>query len=257
MPKKLIGNSARMPGRRRGHVPFGSALVLGAILCAVTACGTSSRPVGATFTRTVASVGVVAGPRSDGAGTRVLYVRPTTADGELKPDYRVTKTSTGAECPQTGSLLMGGDVYACHVGSGRYDPCWPGGALGAARQVYCMFVPWSREVTELRVTAPPHPLSGRSSPGPSLWGLELSDGMRCRALLGTSGKFHGTFVTFGCLHGNPYPYLLGAPTKTNGAWRIRIAYWHQGDGGTEGHYTYGPLAKILVAWYGINNAENA
>jgi hypothetical protein len=185
--------------------------------------------------------------------TVVRHIRPTTSAGMLKAGYRVGRRLSRAECPEE-SRVIGGEAYLCNVGeSGGGDPCWPDGPRMSADAVYCLHFPWSREVTELALAHTlPRPLS--TTPFSSAWGLELTNGFRCNALISGTEAFDGSVVRFGCSPGARFPYtlhLLGQPTKNNGLWVIRSVSTHE-QGGQDGkhHDTLGPVERVAVAWYG-------
>ena len=103
--------------------------------------GVSARPSG---TPTAAATrDAVAAPV---APTRLHRVAPVTAAGRVAPGYRVTVSGPG-HCFSTS--LFDDRLWRCFRGNTILDPCWQAGP----RTVLCLPVPWSRQVTRVRLTA--------------------------------------------------------------------------------------------------------
>lgn len=191
------------------------------------------------FVLALLTVGVAMGMTgtATAAPTRTVKISPVTASDTLKPGYTVGATHYGGKC-EAGSDVMAG-VYRCFAGNGVYDPCW----AETNTRVGCLPNPWSHRVVRINVNVELEV----SEPGPwYVWGVQLSTGQKCVAEQGTHDSFHGHIVNFAC--GSNYQLvLLDKLNEHVSPWQIREAYYHrQGN-----HYTYGGVAKITLAWYGL------
>jgi hypothetical protein len=181
------------------------------------------------------------------ARTRVVYVRPTTKIGSLKPGYTIDKRLSGGRCPES-SRFVSGIAYECTVENGIYGPCWPIGKASKTRKVFCIIrKPWEHRGTEinlsqvLRVLPPTEQSKQRV-----LWGVELTSGQRCYPLEGALSQYHGATVDFACA--GTSARLLGTPSNMQPQWTIPEVLLHS----TRYSYSYSsaPLGRIAVAWYG-------
>jgi hypothetical protein len=185
---------------------------------------------------------VTASASASAAPTRTVKLSPVTASDTLKPGYKVVATHYGGTC-EPGSDIMAG-VYRCFSGNGVYDPCW----AELMTRVGCLFEPWSHSVVRIQTTA----ALEFSPPGRFyIWGVQLTTGQRCVAAQGAHDRFHQHIVNYYC--GNRLQLvLLDQPNEHRSQWTIREAYLHHH--GYSYHYTYGPVATIAVAWYGLPSA---
>lgn len=185
----------------------------------------------------MAGVLLVGSASATAAPTRTVKISPVTASDTLKPGYTIGETHYGGKC-EAGSDVMAG-VYRCFAGNGVYDPCW----AETNTRVGCLPNPWSHRVVRINVTT-----ALEVSPGGPfyVWGVQLSTGQKCVAEQGAHDSFHHHVVNFAC--GNGYRLvLLDKLNERVSPWRIREAYYHrQGN-----RYTYGGVARITLAWYGL------
>lgn len=193
--------------------------------------------------RSAVLVGLIIGvllaltPSASAAPTRIVKLSPITSSDTLKPGYKVAETHYGGMCAP-GSDVMAG-VYRCFAGHGVYDPCW----AESNTSVGCLPTPWSHRVVRINVTS-----ALEVSPGGPfyIWGVQLSNGRRCVATQGAHDSFHKHIVNFVC-DNNYQLVLLDKPNERQSPWRIREAYYHRRGN----YYTYGGIAKITLAWYGL------
>jgi len=187
---------------------------------------------------TLAAGALPAGPVTAAARTRVIPIRPVTAQGHLQPGYRITQRFTQGTCEAGSDVLSG--VYRCFAGNFVFDPCWADDA-SSAPGVYCQSEPWSRDVAHLSLKQPLVASPG----GPlAIWGLQLSGGQRCIAAQGAHSFFDGGryTVNFFC----PGSLVLLNQAKQTGA------VWTIGTARTKGGgFVLGRPANIAIAWQGL------
>jgi hypothetical protein len=186
-----------------------------------------------------------------GARTQVVYVRPTTNGGSLKPGYAVSKRLTSGQC-MGPSVFVTGVAYDCGVGTSGYRQCWPIGVSKSGQtfgEVFCLRNPWEDSGVEIRLqermTAKPPP--GGPSEERLVWGVQLAGGQRCVRLEHMPGVFRGATIDFACTGTNLY--LLAAPDDAQAAWTIGEAVDHPEKQGPAS-LSAGPLGRIATAWYG-------
>jgi len=194
--KNLVSRFSRWRAQRCCTVRTAAAF---GVLASLAGCGQSgplTRPATITQAAAVSRTG----------HTRVVYVRPI-ASGGLKPGFTITKHAR-ATCPERSVLVSG---VACIVGEQRsYESCWPGGPERSTRVVYCMFMPWVRQVAALTLE---HSLPVLSF-APKLlrpWGVRLTGGLRCVLSTAKPEELNGMPVRYGCEHN---VVLLGKVTTT-------------------------------------------
>lgn len=169
--------------------------------------------------------------------TRIVKISPVTASDTLKPGYTIVATHYGGTC-EAGSDVMAG-VYRCFAGDGVYDPCW----AESNTRVGCLPTPWSHHIVRINVNT-----ALEVSPGGPfyVWGVRLSSGQRCVAAQGAHDSFDHHVVNFAC--DNDYKLvLLDEPNEHRNPWRIREAHYHRNGN----RFSYGGVAKITLAWYGL------
>ena len=183
----------------------------------------------------LSAAGAVGAPAAAAAGTRILKVSPTTAEGVLAPAYAIGQSVARAHCEAGSDVLAG--VYRCFAGNEVLDPCWA--ESGAAPAVLCLPAPWSHEVIRLALQAPLE----TSPPGPlEVWGVRLASGQRCLAAQGAHGLISARVVDYEC---PDRLVLVGQPDRGHAEWRIREAHVTHGGG------RLGSVVGITTAWYGL------
>jgi len=253
---KLVSRFSRWHTVRRCTVSAFAAL---GVLASLTGCGQSGPLTGSAAVTQAASVSRV-------GRTRVIYVRPTTNDGKLKPGFTIIKRAR-ATCPQLSvlvpgySCVVGGEsselcIYTCHTEGGFYESCWPGGPERSARVVYCMFMPWLRHVAALTLEHPLRTISFRSKPAPKLrgdpWGVQLAGGLRCVKSSAKPEELNGIPARYSCEHN---AVLVGKVMKKTEPWRAQEAYVNLHARTPQSDLTAGPVVDVSVAWYGVANAR--
>jgi hypothetical protein len=185
---------------------------------------------------------------SHGEGTRVVYVRPTTRSGSLKPRYRVSARLSDGLCIGS-SVFVTGVAYSCRVRTSGYHQCWPLRGGAGAGEVFCVGKPWEHSGIEIGLQERLQPSVAESSTHRrrGTWGVELTTGQRCVHLNGALGAFHGVTVEFDCTGTNLY--LLGTPDQAQAFWTIREVVNHPEKEGAASA-SPGSLGRIAVAWYG-------
>jgi hypothetical protein len=219
------------------------------VVLTTSGCGTSGRSIRSSPS-VVASTRQVAERRAEGAGTRLISVRPTTERGLLKRNYRIVAHLSVVEEPHRceSSLVVAG-AYRCATGHGLFDPCWPLGSIASARNVYCLATPWERTVTEVSFREQLEPPERKSNEPLLIWGLRLANGQRCIARQGTGGSFHEIPIRFGCIGTNAE--VLGEPNTSRALWRVRKVYFHVATRPRYHiYYTNGPVEDVHIAWHG-------
>jgi hypothetical protein len=179
--------------------------------------------------------------------TRVVYARPTTRQGALRPGYNVSDRRAEGRCTGSEAATNG---FRCSSGGGLYAWCWPLGHVTTAREVVCTGAPWEHTVTKITLSERlrPNPLE-RSEPA-VLWGVQLTTGQRCVAVPGKGEEFNGAIIRFGCDGARSNLELLGRPDKTRAPWKIReIHVYSQKE--SRPRYIQGPIGLISVAWYPV------
>jgi hypothetical protein len=170
-------------------------------------------------------------------GTRVVYVRPTTKRGSLKPGYALSERLNGGPCLPSVDVV--GGTYECSVGNKEYGPCWSLGDAANTREVFCLHMPWEHRGVEIQLQLKP---SERM-----IWDLELTTGQRCSPLHGAVGMYSGVPIDFSCAQSDLE--LLGQPNKAPVLWTIQEVVAHTHKEAALSHEA-GPLGRIAVAWYG-------
>lgn len=153
------------------------------------------------------------------APTRVSYVSPVTAAGNLRAGYHVSKRIYHANCIANGAENAA-DADRCFAGNLVYDPCFSTFSSGRWVGAYCVFTPWQRSVIRL-VGTEQKPYGGYGH-GTSLWGVTLGSGARCTFDGGMSGLYKGRRLNLGCPHNL---WLVGWPNKTHAAWTMLAVAW--------------------------------
>lgn len=180
-------------------------------------------------------------------GTHVVYVRPTTKRGSLKPEYAVSRRVTGGDCGEHAELASG-TVYECAARRGGYGMCWPLGGASQTRLVFCMRMPWQHSGVEIELQKSLGHPPASTVEQPIIWGLELTSGQRCYHTQGATSAVGGVPIRFAC--GGPRaegPVLPGQPRTAQAVWTIPEVYFRGRR--FRYHATYGPVGRIAVAWY--------
>jgi len=190
------------------------------------------------------------------ARTRVVYVRPTTKSGLLKPGYIISQRLDGGVCSE-GSWVVSGVAYECGVDEGAYlaRSCWPIGKATKTGEVFAevfcagMGMLWTHSGVEIRLQKAQKvsPLPMKPAEQRLAWGVELTSGQRCIHLRGMADVFRGETVWFVCTGSDIG--LLGEPDRTRPVWTIREVVFHPKKDASASP-SAGPLARITVAWYG-------
>ncbi len=164
--------------------------------------------------------------------TMIHRVSPVDRSGQVQRNYRVTLTRRGS-C-WTYSFVHP-ELYRCVRGNYIHDPCWRG-ARRSQPTVICLGLPWSHQLTRLRLTERlPHTSSGRAG----VWGLTLPRGVDCLFAQGASGFVHGHHISYFCRR---RWVLLDEPDRGR-IWHIRTARR------SHGHYELRPKRPLTDAWF--------
>ena len=154
-------------------------------------------------------------PASAARKTEVRYVFPQTNAGDLKADWRISRTYYHSDCWTIGSSP---GSYRCATGNSLlYDPCFAAAPAGSRDRVFCPLAPWRKTVVELRIDGYPD-MDPLTSYGGAFQGLTLAGGMRCQFMLGASDVVDGKRVNYACPHQR---YLIGEPSRRTHRWRIQ------------------------------------
>jgi hypothetical protein len=161
--------------------------------------------------------------------TKVVNINPLARSGAVKSGWRVEDTGKGLKCAPSGDVYpspaaVSSGIYSCGYVSDGADVCW----VTAGRTAFCGGQPWDKRLYRWTVTdsALP-PVKPEAAPYP--WGLELSDGTRCRLRNGGSwsgrpdgwnGAYYCDGVDFVVLAdtNHDYRYL----DKSSTTWKVWI-----------------------------------
>jgi hypothetical protein len=159
------------------------------------------------------------------AKTKVRYVWPMNAEGQLKDGWRVSHVYRGSDCWTTGSSP---GAWRCMTRNSLiYDPCFEAAPLGnGIDRVFCPLAPWRKTVAELRLPNGYPDVDLYSGYGGSFHGLTLSGGRRCHLALGASDVVDGKRVNYFCPEQR---YLIGQPSRRTRTWRIQEIKRGAGD----------------------------
>ncbi len=215
--------------KRTGLACVAAGVMLGA-------CGNTHATAGATRPAAARASSAPSTP------TRVLYVAPIDANGDLAEGFSVARTTHG-EC-HPGSDAVPGPTYRCFTGNFIEDPCWADSAVPGS--VLCLTQPWAKSVTRVDVNE----LEPNNEPVPKSlsypWGVELTTGEKCLAFQGAHDQYRGRVVDYGCnsayLHGGRV--LLRGMHRAKPQWSFDSAWW------TGRKYQPRHRVTVRVAWYG-------
>ena len=199
------------------------------------------------------AAGIVAdildGAQTELTGTQVVSVKPTAQSKELKSEYTVADTISGAQCSY-GSNYISTHGHRCFAGSTIYDPCWySDDPASDVPSVVCLVYPWDTSV--IRLVGLTDLTGGDEFPtGLPPWGLELGSGERCRAVSGARSDAFGQPVDYICQDGVT-SVLRDIDTSTN-LWTGTVVALENGE------YTNLGRQPIGRAWVsGGQTAESA
>jgi hypothetical protein len=210
---------------------------------AASGCGGSSRS-------TATARAGASGAESTSATTRrtrVVYVRPTTRQGALRPGYKVSGRRAEGRCTGSEAATNG---FRCSARSGLYPWCWPLGRVTTARAVVCADTPWERTVTKITLSERLRPNPRERAEPAVLWGVQLTTGQRCVTVPGKGEEFNGAIIRFGCAGAPADLELLGEPAKTRAPWQIREIHVYSTKE-SRPRYMHGPIGLLAVAWYPV------
>jgi len=177
--------------------------------------------------------------------TKVVEYRPVDTKGVPLAGLQVVDGGY-ASC-EAGSDSVG-NTYRCFAGNAIYDPCWTDNADPSTPAVLCQADPWDREATRLTVSGGGlEPFLGPYPPDLDFpWGVQLSTGEQCIALLGAHDSYNGTVVDYACGSTQKHVLLRGV-NQAEPQWTFKTAYYKVGTNS----YTPGPTAYVVTAWYAI------
>lgn len=170
-------------------------------------------------------------------GTAIQIFAPYRPDG-LVSSLRVSGTVNGY-CV-TGSEALSGrpDAWRCATGGRILDPCFAS-ATPDTDPLACATSPWSDAITLLVLTAPlpRERANARFDIAHAPWAFQLDSGVRCQAIVGSSGMVAGMQVTADCSDGSQ---VVGAPDRSGGRWQVFVMRDNTPSLETQ---------EIVAAWY--------
>jgi hypothetical protein len=200
----------------------GLAGALVVLLTLVAACGAGSSR---------------SGPSSTAVTETDVRVVNLFTETDINPTLKVLKTVNG-QC-WTGSIAAyRPDAWRCSGPDHIMDPCFSSDGL-INDAVVCPEIPWSNQVTVLRLAAPlPRDSANPVSPGlREPWYIELSNGKACGALTGSTASVAGEVLNYVCQGGGR---VYGSADKSQPVW----TELYQEEGVVEIVRT-----GVRVAWY--------
>jgi hypothetical protein len=119
--------------------------------------------------------------------TEVIRISPLSASGGVKPGYKVASDAASAvSCAPFGEAesspaAVDKNIYSCGSTADGTDVCW----IDRGGSALCGGVPWEKKLFRVPVTEQDLP-SVAPTANPYPWGLQLTDGTRCRLRNGGS-----------------------------------------------------------------------
>lgn len=129
------------------------------------------------------------------AATRVVTLAGMTAAGEPAAGFTVEDIDATVDTCVPSPAAAGHDIVACVPSAAGADICW----IRSDRiHLLCGGLPWDKHLYRLAADVPVSPSPAAKDPAP--WGLELSNGMRCRLRNGGAwgGRSDGYVGAYSC-----------------------------------------------------------
>jgi hypothetical protein len=154
--------------------------------------------------------------------TRMVVVRPVTADGQAAPGWKVHREREGAAtCSDAAVSAVDDGIVSCYPSALYLPSCWP----STHHTVLCLRDATSKELVRVRYRGSLPAATAPDQPSPQA--LTLTGGQRCALRVGGawgSIPHHRTWLGFySCAHGS----LYGPPNgdgirRAVAAWRVHL-----------------------------------
>jgi hypothetical protein len=167
--------------------------------------------------------------------TELGLYQPLSAGRELT-SLRIAKTENGTCEPESRDDIVNTNAARCQTATDIYDPCYAFLEIAAGESLVCVFAPWAREATVVKVTrVDPSSFTSeqleRERKRARPWALELENGLGC-LFVGGGGTTDvaGRRINYVCWRKDEEPgprnargEVAGEPDRSGAVWRIQFS----------------------------------